>query len=138
MSEILQYTLKDASKFRGCHTHLRDLWPFFGVFEVKKLSKLNITLKIIASMTKITILRKTLTLILNKRSNFRWCNIYFRDLWWSFCGFWDAKIVKPEYNPKNIRKCSRNCILKNRIVTKIVCGKRRLLPVAGWVHFLYY
>ena len=24
-SEILLYALKDASKFRGCHTHLRDL-----------------------------------------------------------------------------------------------------------------
>ena len=60
-------------KFRQCYTHLRDLWQFLGVFEVKTLSKLNITLKIIANMTEITeltILWKTLTCILNKRSNF--------------------------------------------------------------------
>ena len=60
-------------KFRQCYTHLRDLWQFLGVFEVKTLSKLNINLKIIANMTEITeltILWKTLTCILNKRSNF--------------------------------------------------------------------
>ena len=72
MSETLISTL-DMFKFRQCYTHLRDLSQFLGVFEVKTLSKLNITLKIIANMTEITeltILWKTLTCILNKRSNF--------------------------------------------------------------------
>ena len=116
MSQILINT-PDILKLRQCHTHLRDLCQFLGVFEVQTLSKLNITLKIIANMTKITeltILSKTLTCILNKKKELLLIPcLFLRPVMIFLVVFWDAKIVKREYNLKNIRKSLKRTLTNN-------------------------
>ena len=107
LSGILLYTLRSTSKFRGCHTSLKNLWQVFGVCLSENTVKTEHYLKNLHKSDKkpqITVLSKTLTCISNSESKFVWWYNFFKDLWQFLGAFLGVKIVKSEQNLKNIWK----------------------------------